>query len=199
MERNLQSTDLTIQFKPYIEEVTRILNKNESVTIKVSVLRKLARDFIRRFIQDLVTSINLDELNNITETEDIKDNLFLRRLDGLLLRKDTERGALLISTVCPFAHFFDLLRDDTFLEEYERTFKSKGFIHPLCIVHQVIREELFSRIRSGPLFTHPVLLGTRDLLTGKIAFSKKELSFFNIPEDSFKELLNNYACIFTVL
>lgn len=199
MERRLPETDLTIRFRPILPEVREIVNKKENITLKVSSLRRLARDFIRRFIQDLVTTIDLEELNNLSETEELKDNLFLKRLDGRLFEKIHEGKSLLISTTCPFAPFFDSVKEGAFLEEFERAFKKEGIIHPLCIVHQIIREELLSRIRSGPFFIHPVLLGTRNILTGATAFSKKELDLLHLKEDSFSELLDNHACVFMVL
>ncbi|MCX7793418.1 MAG: hypothetical protein N2257_03290 [Thermodesulfovibrionales bacterium] len=145
--------ELAIHFRPYLQRISEIINKSENITLKVSSLRILARDFVRRFIQNLVANVDLDELNNISESEDIKDNLFLKKLDGNLIRYDSVKREVLISTTCPFVHFFEEIRDDTFLKEYEKSFKREGIMHPLCIVHQIIREELFSRIRKGPLFT----------------------------------------------
>lgn len=79
---NLEKTELTARFIPHIDEVKSIIRGKGDITLTVLSLRRFARVFIRNFIQDLVSTINLDELNNITGSEDIKDNLFLKRLDG---------------------------------------------------------------------------------------------------------------------
>jgi len=196
---NLPETDLTNRFKPHLEEVAEILKKSEGVTLKISSLRRFSRNFIRKFIQDLVATIEIDELNNISETEDIKDNIFLKRLDGRLLRLDSPRGVLLISTVCPFIHFFDLIPDNGFIMEYEKAFRKEGIIHPLCIVHQIIREELLSRISKGPLYTHPVLIATRDKVKGIRAISREGNSLLGMKEEELIRLLNEHACIFLIL
>ncbi len=196
---NLQGTELTARFSPHIDEVKDIIIRRGDITLAVSSLRRFARGFIRNFIQDLVSTIDIDELNNITESEDIKDNIFLKRLDGRLLRYESSRGELLISTVCPFANFFATITEETFLNEYIKAFKNEGIIHPFCIVHQIIREELLARISKGPLFTHPVLIGTRNMITGALAISKNNLSLINISEVDFKKILNDYACVFLIL
>lgn len=196
---NLHETELTKRFSPLLDETIKIIKRKEDITLIVSSLRRLAREFIRKFIQDLVSTIDIDELNNITESEDLKDNLFLKRLDGTLLRYESPRGGLLISPVCPFVNFFNTIAEESFIKEYIKVFKNEGVIHPFCIVHQIIREELLARISKGPLFTHPVLIGTRNLLTGSLAVSKNNLSFINIPEEDFKKILNGYACAFIIL
>ncbi len=196
---NLEKTELTARFIPHIDEVKSIIRGRGDITLTVSSLRKFARVFIRNFIQDLVSTIDIDELNNITGSEDIKDNLFLKKLDGTLLRYESSRGELLISTACPFVNFFNTITEEAFLNEYIKVFKNEGVIHPFCIVHQVIREELLARISKGPLFTHPVLIGTRNMLTGSLSVSKNNLSFINISEEDFKKILNGYACAFLIL
>jgi|GEM_PF-2799991 len=196
---NLPETDLTNRFRPLLNEVVDILKKAEGITLKISSLRRFSRNFIRKFIQDLVANIDIDELNNISETEDIKDNIFLKRLDGRLLRLDSPRGILLISTVCPFIHFFDIIPDNGFIMEYEKAFRKEGIIHPLCIIHHIIREELLSRISKGPLYTHPVLIATRDMVKGTRAISGEGKSLLGMKEEELIRLLNEYACIFLIL
>lgn len=199
MKTATPNTELTERFSPYLREVTELIKNDESISLKVSSLRRFARKFTREFIQNLVLTIDLDELNNISEIEDLKDNIFLRRLDGKLLKYNSSTGMLLISTICPFINFFWTFTEETFLEQYRRAFKNHGPVHPFCIVHQIIREELLSRISKGPLFTHPVLIASRDMNTGRFALSDDTLSMTGLSEEEFKNLLNNYACAFLVL
>ncbi|MFN3739878.1 MAG: hypothetical protein ACK4TF_04300 [Thermodesulfovibrionales bacterium] len=106
---------------------------------------------------------------------------------------------MLISITCPFVNFFPTITEETFLNEYIKVFKNEGIIHPFCIIHQIIREELLARISKGPLLTHPILIGTRNMLTGSLAVSKNNLSLLNISGEDFKRILNGYACAFLIL
>lgn len=196
----LAQTDLTGYIRPRIHEIRSIIEKGENVILKISSLRRIARTIIRDFIRHFVNTVNIDELNGIIEEQKIENNPFLTRLDGVILASDSPRGKLLIATTCPMAPLFNEIRShEDFISQYTSSFKNEGFAHPLCIVHQVIREELLSWISKGPLFTHPLIVAARDVTTDKIAISKRTQTLLGLEDREIRNKIERNACMFVIL
>lgn len=64
-------------------------------------------------------------------------------------------------------------------------------LHPLCIVHQAMRDIIGSR--KGHLTRQ---IACRSGATGKVVFANNGLSLANLTEDQAKEKIDGYACMY---
>ena len=75
-------------------------------------------------------------------------------------------------------------------------FKNEAVLHPLCIIHQTIREEFASRISKGKGILHTIIVACRSSKTGRVVFSKWGLKTANIKREEILRWIEGFACAF---
>jgi len=130
----------------------------------------------------------------------------MQQLEG----KGTRKGDLIILDDCPVAglkeHPIDLFKEgeqyppswDAIVEEYKQVFKNDAVLHPLCIVHQRIREELAKKIPKGDSFVHATEVACRSMTTGKVAYSDWGMQLSGETKEEVEKLIDKKACIYFI-
>lgn len=81
------------------------------------------------------------------------------------------------------------------VKEYIDKHPGEGSIlHPLCIVHQIIRRT-FGRLNGMEIQQ----IACQSATTGNVVYSKNGLEKSGLTEEEAKELLNEYACLYLLL
>jgi len=130
----------------------------------------------------------------------------MQQLEG----KGTRKGDLIILEDCPVAglkdHPIDLFKEtgkfppawDAIVEEYKQVFKNDAILHPLCIVHQRIREELAKKIPKEKAYVHATEVACRSMATGKVVFSEWGLQLSGESREEIEKLIDKKACIYFI-
>lgn len=130
----------------------------------------------------------------------------MQELEGKGIRK----GDLIILEDCPVAglkeHPIDLFKTgnrfppewDAIVEEYKQVFKNDAILHPLCIVHQRIREELAKKIPKGDSYMHATEVACRSMTSGKVAFSDWGLQLSGETKEEVEKLIDKKACVYFI-
>lgn len=130
----------------------------------------------------------------------------MQKLEGKGIRK----GDMIILEDCPVAglkdHPIDLFKDgerfppewDAIVDEYKQVFKNDAILHPLCIVHQRIREELAKKIPKGDNYVHATEVACRSMTSGKVAYSDWGLQLSGKTKKEIEDLIKNKACIYFI-
>jgi len=130
----------------------------------------------------------------------------MQALEGKGFRK----GDLIILDDCPVAGLkekpMELFKDagkfpaewDAIVEEYKQVFKNDAILHPLCIVHQRIREELAKKIPKDKSFVHATEVACRSMGTGKVVYSDWGIQLSGETKEDIEKLIDNKACIYFI-
>ncbi|MBI5190649.1 MAG: hypothetical protein HZA22_08225 [Nitrospirae bacterium] len=124
--------------------------------------------------------------------------------------RGTRKGDLVILDDCPVAGLHDSAIDlfkeggafppewDAIVEEYKQVFKNEAILHPLCIVHQRIREELAKKIPKGTSYVHATEVACRSMKTGKIVMSDWGMQLSGEAKEEIEKLIDKKACIYYI-
>jgi len=124
--------------------------------------------------------------------------------------KGSRKGDLVILEDCPVAGLHDPAIElfkkgdkfppewDAIVEEYKQVFKNDAILHPLCIVHQRIREELAKKIPKGNTFVHATEVACRSMSTGKVVYSDWGLQLSGETKEEIEKLIDKKACIYFI-
>jgi len=130
----------------------------------------------------------------------------MQDLEGKGMRK----GDLVILEDCPVAGLRDPAIDlfkqagrfppewEAIVDEYKQVFKNDAILHPLCIVHQRIREELAKKIPKGKSFVHATEVACRSMSTGKVVYSDWGIQLSGETKEEIEKLIDNKACIYFI-
>ncbi len=131
----------------------------------------------------------------------------MQQLEG----KGERKGDLIILEDCPVAglkdHPIDLFQDegkfppawDAIVEEYKQVFKNDAILHPLCIVHQRIREELAKKIpKEKGTYVHATEVACRSMTNGKVVYSEWGLQLSGETREEIEKLIDKKACIYFI-
>jgi len=130
----------------------------------------------------------------------------MQELEGSGKRK----GDLIILDDCPVAGLHDpaieLFKEggkfppewEAIVEEYKQVFKNDAILHPLCIVHQRIREELAKKIPKGKSFVHATEVACRSMATGKVVYSEWGMQLSGETKEDIEKLIDKKACIYFI-
>jgi hypothetical protein len=130
----------------------------------------------------------------------------MQALEGTGKRK----GDLIILDDCPVAGLNDpaieLFKEAgkfpnewaAIVEEYKQVFKNDAILHPLCIVHQRIREELAKKIPKGKSFVHATEVACRSMSTGKVVYSEWGMQLSGETKEDIEKLIDKKACIYFI-
>ena len=127
----------------------------------------------------------------------------LEELEG----EAAEEGAIRILKKCPMEPLLDILRKEnqaatgrkelpafyqSIVERFIEQNPGEGAqLHPLCIVHQAMRDVIGSH--HGRLTRQ---IACRSSSTRKVVFSKNGLSLAGLTEGQAREKVNHYACMY---
>jgi len=124
--------------------------------------------------------------------------------------KGSRKGDLIILDDCPVAGLHDpaieLFKEagkfppewEAIVDEYKQVFKNDAILHPLCIVHQRIREELAKKIPKGKSFVHATEVACRSMSTGKVVYSEWGLQLSGESREQIEKLIDKKACIYFI-
>lgn len=175
---------------------------SDKVTIvgKTIALKELGRK--------IAEEIYTQQYNSLEEfyTEYDKGTDPVQQLEGRGVRK----GDLVILDDCPVAGLHDSAIElfmeggkfppewDAIVEEYKQVFKNEAILHPLCIVHQRIREELAKKIPKGPSYVHATEVACRSMKTGKVVLSDWGMQLSGETKEELEKLIDRKACIYYI-
>ncbi|MFW9997458.1 MAG: hypothetical protein ACFFD4_35770 [Candidatus Odinarchaeota archaeon] len=78
--------------------------------------------------------------------------------------------------------------------------RNAGILHPGCIVHQFIRQQLIAGIQIGEKYPlNYVQLGCRSTATGKQVYSEMGIERLGVSIDKIKEWLEGQACLYAII
>jgi hypothetical protein len=124
--------------------------------------------------------------------------------------KGERMGDLIILEDCPVAGLkecpINLFQEDgkyppewkAIMDEYKQVFKNDAILHPLCIVHQRIREELAKKIPKGKSNVQATEVACRSMIDGKIVFSDYGLQLSGKTKEEVEKLIEGKACIYII-
>ena len=116
-------------------------------------------------------------------------------------------GNIFILKKCPMSRLVESLKEDGKLpkyylevvKKYVELYKTKGaIIHPFCIVHQVLREQVGENIRvnGGRMLVYQV--ACRSLASGKVVYATEGTSRVNISQEEIDKKIDGNACMYLV-
>jgi len=130
----------------------------------------------------------------------------MQQLEG----KGVRKGDLIILDDCPVAGLKEcpikLFQEEgkyppewkAIMDEYKQVFKNDAILHPLCIVHQRIREELAKKIPKGKSSVQATEVACRSMLDGKIVFSEYGLQLSGETKEEIEKMIEGKACIYLI-
>ncbi len=127
----------------------------------------------------------------------------LEALEGSSLRD----GNVFVLKKCPMGKLVESLKEDGKLpkyylevvQKYVALYKSKGaIIHPFCIVHQVIREQVGESIKvnGGRMLVYQV--ACRSLASGKVVYATEGTSRVSMTQEEIDKKIDGNACMYHV-
>jgi len=130
----------------------------------------------------------------------------MQQLEG----KGTREGDLIILEDCPVAGLhecpIELFKEggkfppewQAIMDEYKQVFKNDAILHPLCIVHQRIREELAKKIPKEKASVQATEVACRSMKDGKVVFSEYGLQLSGKTKEEIEKLIEGKACIYII-
>ncbi|MFQ6056108.1 MAG: hypothetical protein ACE5J3_09025 [Methanosarcinales archaeon] len=160
-------------------------------------------DFISSVLQEGEDIDNIIETLVLKADEEAENVKELEELEG----KSIKDGNLRILKECPMMPVLAIIKKENLAETgkeelpvfYGEIVKKyiehhpdeAAVLHPLCIVHQAMRDIIGSQ--KGHL-TRQVACRSCD--TGKVVFAKNGLSLANLTEEQAKDKIEGYACMY---
>lgn len=116
-------------------------------------------------------------------------------------------GHVFVLKKCPMGKLVESLKEDGKLpkyylevvKKYVELYKSKGaIIHPFCIVHQVIREQVGESIKvnGGRMLVYQV--ACRSLASGKVVYATEGTSRVDMTQEAIDKKIDGNACMYLV-
>jgi len=153
----------------------------------------------------IITEMDLKGYKNPQEFIDAHDSgrSPLEALEGSSTRDDR----VFILKKCPMGKLVESLKEDGKLpkyylevvQKYIALYKSKGaIIHPFCIVHQVIREQVGESIKvnGGRMLVYQV--ACRSLASGKVVYATEGTSRVDMTLEEIGKKIDGNACMYLV-
>jgi hypothetical protein len=131
----------------------------------------------------------------------------LQDMAKLIMKEMDLNGNVFILKKCPMGKLVESLKEDGKLpkyylevvKKYVELYKSKGaIIHPFCIVHQVIREQVGESIRvnGGRMLVYQV--ACRSLASGKVVYATEGTSRVDMTQEDIDKKIDGNACMYFV-
>lgn len=189
---------LTEKVREIQEKLKEIfLREDIDIVLKTTMLRTIAR----QLAEELGRGIEYSSIHEFFETYE-RGNSPLINLEG----EGVRNGEIIVLKECPMVPVFELFKSGAGFpeywkkipQEYMSKFKNEAILHPLCVVHQTIRDTLASRIKKGDSVVHSVTVACRSTNSGKIVYSEFGLWMAKMEKEEVDLMIDGKACAFLV-
>ena len=194
----MDNSEITNIVRKRQQEIKKILASTElSTADKSLMLRKIAKEIAESFAGN-VRYKSIEEFNEAYDKGDAP----LIKLEGEGIRHND----IIILKSCPMVPVFGEFKEGDDFPDYWKTLpqqyiaisKNEAILQPLCIVHQICRDILASKIPKGKYVVHSIAVACRSMANGKVVYSKFGLKLSDMTEADINKLIDGKACAFLV-
>ncbi len=159
---------------------------------------KLSADFVMEILKEGLDVNNLINVLENTGFELAGEVKSLEELEG----ESVKDGDVYILKSCPMSNVIEEIkrRNNGSFPEYfrnivdvylKRSQRRRAILHPLCIVHQIIRKTFGQE--KGMYFQQ---VACRSIKTGEVVFDDDGIVMSGLSEEEIKEMIKDSACIY---
>jgi len=187
-------------------ELTKKLDKKwaeQVIDDKVTLILAVVND-LKRKGDEIAADIESGEYSDIEEffgAHDAKKSALIK-LEGDSVRE----GNIVYLKRCPMSILLkETTKDgrpeyfDRIVEKWKQLYKNKGAIlHPYCIVHQVIRQDLAEKTVAGDkkLRIYQIACSSPD--GSNMAFAEEGLKKYKLTPEAAREMIKGSACMYGI-